>query len=369
MQAFSLLASIFLLAAVERAALAFPNPEYTSGNTTVHDPTMCKDNAGKYWLFSSDVGIEIRTSTDRAMWTYLGTVWPNGAKWTNQYSGKPDGSLWAPACKYVNEKFILYYASSTSGSRNSAIFLATSETGQPGEWNNEGLIISTSDADDYNAIDPNLLIDDDGKWWLSFGSYWSGIKVIQLNNSTGHWLDTEMYTVATRTEDNGAMEGSNIYKYDNYYYLFTSWDRACCNIKSTYNIRVGRSPSVTGPYVDQAGTPLLSGGGTLVLGPHDNIYGPGGQDQLTDTDGVMLIYHYWNSSKGLFLGMNHLDFSSGWPVAIYGPVNKNNNTSHTSGCRTCRGRHSWYTASFFSQMRFIGLGGQQLEHLSTKAFV
>ncbi|KAK2459640.1 hypothetical protein APHAL10511_008285 [Amanita phalloides] len=200
----------------------------------------------------------------------------------------------APSCKYVHRKFILYYQASSPGSRNSAIFLATSETGLPGEWSNKGLITSTSDADDYNAIDPNLFINDDGKWWLSFGSYWSGIKVIELDPSTGHRLGSKIHSVATRKEDHRAMEGSNIIKQDGFYWLLFSRGHACCNLKSTYEVCSGKSLSPVGPYVDQAGTPLLSGGCTLILSTHGKIHGPGGQDILTDTDGRIILYRKYS---------------------------------------------------------------------------
>jgi hypothetical protein len=92
------------------------------------------------------------------------------------------------------------------------------------------------------------------------------------------------------------MEASVVYQYGSYFYLFTSWDKCCSGTSSTYNIRVGRASSEAGPYVDQAGVSLLSSGGTEILGTHDGIYGPGGQDILTDSDGPILVYHYYEST-------------------------------------------------------------------------
>lgn len=273
---------------------------------------MCKDSGGKYWLFGTGVGIEIRTSTDRKAWTLIGTVWPDGASWTDSYTGTSNGALWAPDCTYLNGQFYLYYAASSFGSQNSAIFFAKSTTGQPGSWVNEGLVTSSSSSNNYNAIDPNLIIDS-GKWYLSLGSFWTGIKEMPLGSSTGKPSSSTVTSLAQRTANNGAIEASVIWKQGSFYYLFTSWDLCCQGTSSTYNIRVGRSSSVTGPFVDQAGVALTSGGGTLVLASHGSIIGPGGQDIMTDSDGVLLIYHYYTSS-GSFLGLNHLDFSSGWPV-------------------------------------------------------
>lgn len=285
-----------------------------TGNTAVHDPTMCKDNSGKYFVFSTAVGIEIRTSTDRTAWTLVGKVWPNGASWTDTYTGTSNGNLWAPDCTYKDGTFYLYYSASSFGSQKSAIFFAKSTTGLPGSWTNEGLVTSTSSSNNYNAIDPNLLIDG-SNWYLSLGSFWTGIKLEALSASTGKPSSSSVSSLAQRTAGGGAIEASVIFKYGSYYYLFTSWDKCCAGTSSTYNIRVGRSSSATSGYVDKSGVALTSGGGTLVLGSHDSIIGPGGQDIMQDGDGPILVYHYYTSS-GSFLGINRLDFSSGWPVVV-----------------------------------------------------
>ncbi|KAF9027520.1 glycoside hydrolase family 43 protein [Hymenopellis radicata] len=288
-------------------------PGTVTGNTAVHDPTMCKDSSGTYFVFSTGVGIEIRTSPDRTAWTYRGLVWPNGASWTDTYTGVSGGSLWAPDCYYDGSTFHLYYSASTFGSSHSAIFYATSSTGLPGSFTNKGLVTSTTTSSGYNAIDPNLLVDG-SNWYLSFGSFWTGIKIESVSPSTG--LATSGITgIAQRTANSGAIEASAIYKFGSFYYLFTSWDTCCQGTSSTYNIRVGRSTSPTSGYVDASGVALTAGGGTLVLGTHGNIYGPGGQDIMTDGDGPILVYHYYTSS-GSFLGINRLDFSSGWPVVV-----------------------------------------------------
>ncbi|EIM88598.1 secreted arabinase [Stereum hirsutum FP-91666 SS1] len=298
---------------VATAALAYVGPGAVTGDTAVHDPTMCKDSAGTYFVFSTAVGIKIITSTDRTAWTNEGVVWPDGASWTDEYTGTSNGNLWAPDCTYVNNQFRLYYAASSFGSQNSAIFYATSTTGYQGSWTNHGLITSSDSSDDYNAIDPNLFIDPDtNKWWLSLGSFWTGIKLTEVSN-TGALTGTTITSIAQRSGSSTAIEASAIYSYGDYYYLFTSWDACCEGTSSTYNIRVGRATSVAGTYYDANGVSLLESGGTLVLETHDSIYGPGGQDLFTDSDGPILVYHYYTST-GSYLGINRLDFSSGWPV-------------------------------------------------------
>ncbi|KIM26593.1 glycoside hydrolase family 43 protein [Serendipita vermifera MAFF 305830] len=306
--------SIAIIGLLSHAVAAYPNPGAVSGSIDVHDPTICRDSSGKWFLFATAPGISIRTSTDRINWSYVGTVWSSGqATWTNTYTGTSNGNLWAPDCTYKSGTFYLYYSASSFGSNKSAIFFAKSTTGLPGSWSNLGLVTSTTTSNNYNAIDPNLIIDG-SNWWLSLGSWWTGIKLIQLNPSTGKPSGSTVYSIAQRTAANGAIEAPIIVKNGSYYYLFTSWDICCQGTSSTYNIRVGRSTSITGPYVDKSGVKLTSGGGTLVLAKHDAVYGPGGQHVYKDTDAWVIDYHYYTSS-GSKLGINLLDFSSGWPVA------------------------------------------------------
>jgi len=305
--------STVLFASSALSACVAPNA--VTGDTSVHDPTICRDNTGKYWVFSTAVGLEIRTSTDRKAWTLVGKVWPNGANWTDPFTLTSNGVLWAPDCTIINGEFWLYYAASSFGSQHSAIFLAKSKTGLPGSWTHEGLVTSTPPpTNDFNAIDPNLLIDGNN-WILSFGSFWSGIKSLSLNPTTGLPINQTVTALSTRTANSGAIEASVLFKFKNFYYLFTSWDNCCESTDSTYNIRVGRSTTPTGGFVDKNGRALTAGGGSLVLGPHDSINGPGGQDLLLDRDGPIIVYHYYTPS-GNFLGINKLDFSSGWPVVI-----------------------------------------------------
>ncbi|EUC62991.1 arabinan endo-1,5-alpha-L-arabinosidase [Rhizoctonia solani AG-3 Rhs1AP] len=310
--AFSAIA-ISTLSLVSDVLAAFPNPGWVSGSVEVHDPAICRDSVGKWFLFSTDAGIAIRTSTNRTNWSYVGTVWsPGQATWTDKYTGKSDGNLWAPDCTYKDGQFYLYYSASTLYSQDSAIFFAKSTTGLPGSWTHQGLVISSSSSNDYNAIDPNLIIDG-SNWWLSFGSFWTGIKLVQLGSSTGKPSSSTLYSIAKRTSNEGAVEAPIIVKNGSYYYLFTSWDKCCSGTSSTYNIRVGRSTSITGPYVDKSDVALTSGGGTQILASHDSIIGPGGQHVYKDTDAWVLDYHYYTSS-GSLLGLNLLDFSSGWPI-------------------------------------------------------
>ncbi|TFK95970.1 arabinanase [Pterulicium gracile] len=296
--------------------LAQPGPGTVTGDTRAHDPTLCRDTSGRYFLFSTAPGIEIRTSTDRIAWTLLGKVFPNGsATWTDTFTGTRDGNLWAPECLYLNGVFHLWYAASSFGSSRSAIFYARSNTGQPGSFSNQGIVHETNANSNYNAIDPDVFVDGN-TWVMTFGSFWSGLKSINLNPSTGKPSSTTLTSVASRPNNSGAVEAPALIKQGSFHYLFTSWDSCCQGTGSTYNIRVGRSSSgPRGPFVDKNGVSLMNGGGTLVLQKHGNIVGPGGADVIFDTDGPLLVYHYYTSS-GHFLGINRLSFDGGWPAVV-----------------------------------------------------
>ncbi|MET9242570.1 arabinan endo-1,5-alpha-L-arabinosidase [Nonomuraea sp. NPDC003709] len=291
---------------------AFPNPGRVTGDIGVHDPSVVKRPDGSYLLVHTGDNITIKTSTDRTAWHNAGVVFPGGAPWTTSYTGG-SASLWAPDISYRNGRYYLYYSASTFGSRNSAIFLATSTTGASGSWANQGMIISTTSSSNYNAIDPNLVVDAQGRWWLSFGSFWTGIKLIQLDPATGRRLGTSITGLAQRTGTT-AIEAPFIFRHGSYYYLWVSFDACCQGASSTYRIMVGRSTSVTGPYVDRNGVAMTSGGGTQVLAGHGSVHGPGHQAVVPDSDAEVLYYHYYADNGAPLLGINLLGYdSAGWP--------------------------------------------------------
>jgi arabinan endo-1,5-alpha-L-arabinosidase len=298
------------------AAAEYPNPGRVTGSINVHDPAMVRAANGTYFLFSTGNNLPIRTSTNRVAFAGAGVVWPSGAPWTTQFTGG-SANLWAPDISFHNGRYYLYYAASSFGSRNSAIFLATSTTAAPGSWTNLGMVWQTSNANDYNAIDPNLVVDSAGRWWLSFGSFWTGIKMIRIDPATGkqHTGDRTLYAIARRPSNGGAVEAPFIVERNGLFYLFVSFDLCCRGTSSTYRVMVGRSAAITGPYTDRAGVALTNGGGTEIMATHGSIVGPGHEAVLQDTDNWLLVYHYYTST-GSRLGINFLDWSDGWPRAF-----------------------------------------------------
>ncbi|AYF28218.1 arabinan endo-1,5-alpha-L-arabinosidase [Micromonospora tulbaghiae] len=291
-------------------APAYPQPGRVSGDVGVHDPTVVKRPDGTYLVAHTGDNVALKTSADRVTFRNAGAVFPGGAPWTSTYTGGAR-NLWAPDLSYRNGRYHLYYSASTFGSNRSAIFLATSTTGVSGSWVHEGLVVESRTTDDFNAIDPNLTVDDQGRWWLSFGSFWSGIKMISIDPATGRRLGSTMHSVAAYGP---GIEAPVLVKRGSWYYLYVSFDRCCQGAASTYRIMVGRSASPTGPFVDRVGRDMLAGGGTQILASHGNVHGPGHQAVLADTDGDVLFYHYYADDGASLLGVNRIGYdAAAWP--------------------------------------------------------
>jgi arabinan endo-1,5-alpha-L-arabinosidase len=128
---------------------------------------------------------------------------------------------------------------------------------------------------------------------MVFGSYWSGIRMVQLEWPSGLRADTgKPLRIADRKVAPNAVEASYIVPQDGWYYLFTSWGQCCEGVKSDYKIVVGRSRDVTGPYVDRDGRALLDGGGTTLQDTSGDRVGPGGQSVSSN----VMAYHYYDAS-------------------------------------------------------------------------
>jgi arabinan endo-1,5-alpha-L-arabinosidase len=269
------------------------------GDLAAHDPCLIKQGS-TYYVFSTGGGIEIRTSHDLVTWTRAGSVFSSIPSWVTNIVGNIT-DLWAPDIHYVNGTYYLYYAGSTFGSNNSVIGLATNTTLDPADphyhWIDRGLVLQSTTADNFNAIDPNLAFDTHNTPWLAFGSFWSGLKLRRLDPRTmkPSTTDTTIYSLAERPAPD-AIEASYLVYHGGYYYLFASVDYCCRGVNSTYKIAVGRSRNITGPYVSQAGVPMLQGGYTILLQSSGNVIGPGGQSVYHDGNRDLLIHHYYDGA-------------------------------------------------------------------------
>lgn len=286
------------------------------GDYFAHDPSRMIKQGNTYYVFRTSQGIMGKTSTDLRNWTYSGQVFPGSPpSWiTNAVPGFT-GDFWAPDIILLNGTYYLYYAASTFGSQVSAIGLVTTTNLATGAWTDQGAVITSTTGNAYNCIDPCPLVDTNGTMWLSFGSFWNGIYLIQLDPTTGKRLN--VHIAPTRLAYNSSIEGSFLYQRGGYYYLFVNWDTCCQGINSTYNIRIGRSTSVTGPYLDRNGVSMVANGGSMFLESTARFVGPGQAGIMDDNGTNWLTYHYYdgNNSGAATLGLGQLSWSSdGWPV-------------------------------------------------------
>jgi arabinan endo-1,5-alpha-L-arabinosidase len=283
-----------------------------------HDPSSIIKCGDTYWIFTTGNGIYSMYSTDLIEWTAGATPftisdWPS---WITAYVPDFEGHFWAPECVYINGKYYLYYSCSFWGVRKSVIGLATNLTLDPAspdyEWIDEGMVVYSNEGTDVNCIDPSLFWDDEGKLWLSYGSYFGGIRLAELSTSTGKPLNTTRYSVA-----GGDCEASYVINRDKYYYLFINRGTCCQGINSTYHIQVGRSQNPTGPFLDKEGVDLVSGGGTTLLSTSDNFIGPGCLGYYKENEVEWATYHYYDGNVGgmATLGIGNMRWDEEeWPL-------------------------------------------------------
>ena len=310
-------ATLLLVTAVPaHAAPSYPDPQPVTGQTVVHDPTVIRLKDGRYVAYSTGGVLGARLSSNRVDWSDAGNAFKTPPAWWYEYNDTADP--WAPDVTYRDGTYWLYYAVSSWGTNHSAIGVATSDSGLPGTWTDHGKVFTSDTTDAWNAIDPSV-ISAEGRLWMSFGSYWTGIRMVELDPRTGKAIaGATVHHLATRPDAPYAVEGPAVVRHGRHYYLFASYDACCQGVNSTYKIRVGRSTSVTGPYVDKEGKPLLDGGGTLLLAGHGRYVGPGGESVLRDRGGRdVLAYHYYDATDSGTpkLGLNPITWTkSGWPA-------------------------------------------------------
>jgi arabinan endo-1,5-alpha-L-arabinosidase len=256
-----------------------------------------------------------------AQWEFCGRVFTENPQWARDaIPGVTD--LWAPDISFFNGRWHLYYSASTFGKNRSAIGLATNTTLNPDDpnyqWVEEGLVMESKPTDNFNAIDPNVAFDDNKQPWLAWGSFWGGLKLRKLDATTGKPADDTIIAIAGGRPGLNAIEAPFIIQRGGYHYLFFSVDFCCRGIDSTYNIRVGRSEKIEGPYIDKAGKLLTQGGGTPVLAGGKRWRGTGHNAIFTDNDTYWLVYHAYDADEvgAAKLRIEALGWDdAGWPIA------------------------------------------------------
>ena len=270
----------------------------------VHDPVMIRQN-GTYYLFATGRGISVWSSKDMKGWKKEKSVFSSPPEWAVKAVPGFRGHIWAPDIAYYNGQYYLYYSISTFGKNRSCIGVATNATLDPDspeyKWMDHGKVIeSVTGRDEWNAIDPNFILDENQKPWLSFGSFWNGLKLVRLTDDAKS-IETNpqewhnLASVPRTPPTNGAIEAPFIFKKGKYYYLFASYDLCCKGENSTYKMRVGRSEKLAGPYLDKDNIPMTKGGGTLLLQGDANWHGVGHNSVYTFDDTDYLIFHGYDA--------------------------------------------------------------------------
>jgi arabinan endo-1,5-alpha-L-arabinosidase len=290
---------------------------------SVHDPSTIVKCRDEYWLFSTGRGVRSRRSKDLVNWQSGPRVFSTPPAWTKKAVPRNRGYFWAPDVIALKDRFLLYYSVSAWGVNTSAIGLATNATVDPADphysWVDHGIVIQSGESDDFNAIDPAVTQDANGNLWLVFGSFWSGIKLIQLDPATGKRIapDSPVYSLAYHE----SVEAPFICNHKGHYYLFVNWGTCCRGVKSTYNIRVGRSAEITGPYVDKNGVNMLDDGGSLFLETKGQFIGPGHAGIFSQGRKRWLSCHYYDGTRrgAATLAIRPIQWNAeGWPE-ISGP--------------------------------------------------
>ncbi len=255
------------------------------------DPTAIQmpGKQGVY-VFSTGRGIPILYSENMFDWKRIGRVFPKGLPDWAAKRIEGARAIWAPDIVYLNGLYHIYYSVSTFGGQRSLIALAVNKTLDPDSpdyaWEDRGIVLeSLPDVTDYNAIDSALYVDTDGKAYLFWGSYWTGLKAVEVDPKTGKpfryeegkWkIPADYIAVAKRrSKQDTSIEAPYVIRRGDWYYLFTSRGSCCDGEKSTYSIYVGRSNSPLGPYVDKRGRRMDEGGGSLVLESTERWKGTG----------------------------------------------------------------------------------------------
>lgn len=303
------------------------------GDYFAHDPgTMIKEG-NRYYIFYTGFAIPYKWSTDLRNWTWNSSqrVFPSGPpSWVTNAVPPFDQNYWAPDIAYFNGKYHVYYSVSEWGTINSAIGLVTTPSLITPVWTDQGKVVQSdaicctqpeTDTTSFNCIDPSILQDTNGTIWMVYGSYSDGILVTQINPLTGKRgnpasIGTKIASSSTSFFSN-TTEGAHIHQRGGYYWLFLNHGGCCSDINSTYNIRVGRSLSVTGPYLDKNGVNMLAGGGTMLLESTGKFIGPGHPGIRVENGTNWFTYHYYDANNNgiATLGLTQLQWAAdGWPA-------------------------------------------------------
>lgn len=290
---------LVLVVALPVAALA----QGLDGEIRIHDPSTIASCNRKLYTYGTGGGSLV--SDD-------GWTWRRGA-------ALPRRGL-APDVIHIGDRYYVYVAANIGAQPKAAINMISSKSLDPEspdyKWEEGGVVASSDGVEDCNAIDPGLLLDpNDGRLWLVYGSYFGYIRLVELDPKTGLRRDPN-----DKPKDLAInCEAAVLIFHDGWYYLLATHGSCCRGSDSNYNIRVGRSRKVTGPYLDHTGLDMIQGGGTLLVGSGGRVIGPGHFGLIDQGDGVQKFsLHYeadLDRGGASVLDIRPLLWKDGWPVA------------------------------------------------------
>jgi arabinan endo-1,5-alpha-L-arabinosidase len=302
------------------AALACALPVHAlDGDIVIHDPSTVIFQGGRYYTYGTGNGLPILSSEDGWTWHRSGSLMSAvaGGKPGADVLAKGGNNTWAPDIIHIGDKFFLYY-SAPGTQPKSAIGLLVGRTLDPQspefKWEDGGPVVWSDGIEDSNAIDPGVLLDPDGRLWLTYGSYFGYIRLVELDPKTGQRRNQSApVNVAINSE------ASILIYREGWYYLLVTHGSCCQGANSTYNIRMGRSRKVTGPYLDNMGVDMIQGGGKLFAASRGRHVGPGHFGLLDLGQGVQKFSLHYEADLDRggvsVLDIRPLLWRDGWPIA------------------------------------------------------
>ena len=272
------------------------------GRPNIHDPATIVEDKGKYYTFGTGSG---------------GIMSEDGWKWAGG-AVRPGGGA-APDALKIGDRFLVSYGATGGGGNHKGVIYTmwnkTLDPKSPDFKYTEPVVVATSDGYEENdAIDPGLFLDPTtGKLWLTYGTYFGYIRLVELDPKTGK-------RVAGNKPVNVAIvcEASYMMYHEGWYYLLGTHGTCCAGANSTYNVVVGRSKSVTGPFIDNVGRSMLEGGGKMVITTRGRLIGPGHIGRVIVEPGVEKASIHWEADLdqggASVLGLLPVVWKNGWPV-------------------------------------------------------
>lgn len=299
-----------------RVGRTYTNPIIS--DKSVPDPSVIRANDGYFYLYATQTKtywMPVYRSKDLVNWEYQGTAF-NKATEPDLPGG---GAFWAPEIRFLNGKYVLYYSwAKMNGTDISYTAVAVGDTPM-GPFPDSKELIGNKEFGS-NCID-QFYYEEDGKKYMFFGSF-KGIYVTELeDDGLTVKLGNDGKPTLKKQVCGNAFEGTNIYKKGKYYYLFASIGSCCNGVNASYQVVVGRSENLLGPYVDKDGKDMLKNNWELVLeGDGQKWIGPGHNSIIVqDDEGTdWMIYHsYMKKDGGVGGRLGMLDrvlwTDDGWP--------------------------------------------------------